>query len=49
VKKPAQRSLSDVWTPPNRSPRELRNARVKLVGGAVIVLGVVVAVLIALL
>ena len=37
-----------VWTPPDRSERELRNARVKVVGSLLLLLAVMVGLVLAL-
>ncbi|MDP9385057.1 MAG: hypothetical protein M3P50_07475 [Actinomycetota bacterium] len=42
--RPVQRLFRErLWTPPGRSPRQLRNARVKVIGSAILLALVVVA------
>jgi hypothetical protein len=41
------RSPREIWTPARRSPRQLRNARAKLIGSVAILLLVLVVVLVA--
>jgi len=46
---PDRRLLRErLWTPPGRTPRQLRNARVKVLGSAVLLIGLVVAAVVSL-
>jgi len=46
--RPAGQRWALLWTPPDRSGRTLRNARVKVVGSLVLLLAVLVSLVLAL-
>ena len=45
---PPRRRWSEIWTPPRRTPAQLRNARVRIIGSLLIFAALVVAVVLRL-